>query len=124
MKKLTESIRDDLNTAFGYEERPRQLDEDAKPVAQIKTKEFLDWFYASSEDKTDLAQKIINNLELHGTVSMSIDDVFKNTHYIPTEYIENYDEVKDGLTDEQLLQALKEKEIDNPAEVFDVKWVN
>ena len=124
MKKLTESIRDDLNTAFGYEERPRQLDEDAKPVAQIKTKEFLDWFYASSEDKTDLAQKIINNLELHGTVSMSIDDVYKNTHYIPTEYIENYDEVKDGLTDEQLLQALKEKEIDNPAEVFDVKWVN
>ena len=124
MKKLTESIRDDLNTAFGYEERPRQLDEDTKPVAQIKTKEFLDWFYASSEDKTDLAQKIINNLELHGTVSMSIDDVFKNTHYIPTEYIENYDEVKDGLTDEQLLQALKEKEIDNPAEVFDVKWVN
>ena len=124
MKKLTESIRDDLNTAFGYEERPRQLDEDTKPVAQIKTKEFLEWFYASSEDKTDLAQKIINNLELHGTVSMSIDDVFKNTQYIPTEYIENYDEVKDGLTDEQLLQALKEKEIDNPSEVFDVKWVN
>jgi len=130
LNKILESVdleatppKDDLNTAFGYEKRPRQLDEDAKPVAQIKTKEFLEWFYDSSEDKTDLAQKIINNLELHGTVSMSIDDVFKNTHYIPTEYIENYDEVKDGLTDEQLLQALKEKEIDNPSEVFDVRWV-
>jgi len=54
---------------------------------------------------------------------MSLDDVLKNTQYIPTQLVMNYEEVKSQLPQETLETAEKENEIHDPSQIFDVNWI-
>ena len=120
-KPLNESIRDDLVRIFKEDEQV--VTEATRPIAKIDSEQYLNWFYNDDEDKDLLAKKVINILKLHGKITMSLDDVLKNTQYIPTQLIMNYEEVKSQLPQETLETAEKENEIYDPSQVFDVNWI-
>ena len=97
--------------------------EATRPIAKIDSEQYLNWFYNDEEDRDLLAKKVINILKLHGKITMSLDDVLKNTQYIPTQLVMNYEEVKSQLPQETLETAEKENEIHDPSQIFDVNWI-
>ena len=127
LNKISESVdleatppKDDLNTAFGYEKRPRQLDEAAKPVAEVRVDDFLDWVYSDRDEHTELGNQMIKELQATGKASLTLDDVWQGLGYIPTSKIENLEEIEPQLTG---VDGLDQEEIVNPDMYLDVKWV-
>ena len=127
LNKISESVdleatppKDDLNTAFGYEKRPRQLDEAAKPVAEVRVDDFLDWVYSDRDEYTELGNQMIKELQTTGKASLTLDDVWQGLGYIPTSKIENLEEIEPQLTG---VDGLDQEEIVNPDMYLDVKWV-
>ena len=127
LNKISESVdleatppKDDLNTAFGYEKRPRQLDEDAKPVAEVRVDDFLDWVYSDRDEHTELGNQMIKELQATGKASLTLDDVWQGLGYIPTSKISNLEEIEPQLTG---VDGLDQEEIVNPDMYLDVKWV-
>ena len=127
LNKILESVdleatppKDDLNTAFGYEKRPRQLDEDAKPVAQVKVDTFLDWVYSDRDDLISLGDQVYKQLETTGKVTLTLDDVWAGLSYLPTSKIENFEELEPQLTD---VQGIEQEEIVDPEQHLDVNWI-
>ena len=127
LNKISESVdleatppKDDLNTAFGYEKRPRQLDEAAKPVAEVRVDDFLDWVYSDRDEYTELGNQMIKELQATGKASLTLDDVWQGLGYIPTSKIENLEEIEPQLTG---VDGLDQEEIVNPDMYLDVKWV-
>ena len=112
--------KDDLNTAFGYEKRPRQLDEAAKPVAEVRVDDFLDWVYSDRDEYTELGDQMIKELQATGKASLTLDDIWIGLGYIPTSKIENIEEIEPQLTG---VDGLDQEEIVNPDMYLDVKWV-
>ena len=112
--------KDDLNTTFGYEKRPRQLDEAVKPVAQIKVDDFLDWVYSDRDEYTELGDQMIKELQATGKASLTLDQIMEGLGYLPTSKIENFDEIESQLAG---VQGIDEEEIVNPAMYIDVNWV-
>ena len=127
LNKISESVdleatppKDDLNTAFGYEKRPRQLDEAAKPVAEVRVDDFLDWVYSDRDEYTELGNQMIKELQTTGKASLTLDDIWQGLGYIPTSKIENLEEIEPQLTG---VDGLDQEEIVNPDMYLDVKWV-
>ena len=127
LNKISESVdleatppKDDLNTAFGYEKRPRQLDEAAKPVAEVRVDDFLDWVYSDRDEYTELGDQMIKELQATGKASLTLDDVWQGLSYIPTSKISNLEEIEPQLTG---VDGLDQEEIVNPDMYLDVKWV-
>ena len=127
LNKILESVdleatppKDDLNTAFGYEKRPRQLDEAVKPVAQVKVDTFLDWVYSDRDDLISLGDQVYKQLETTGKVTLTLDDVWAGLSYLPTSKIENFEELEPQLTD---VQGIEQEEIVDPEQYLDVNWI-
>ena len=127
LNKILESVdleatppKDDLNTAFGYEKRPRQLDEAVKPVAQVKVDTFLDWVYSDRDDLISLGDQVYKQLETTGKVTLTLDDIWAGLSYLPTSKIENFEELEPQLTD---VQGIEQEEIVDPEQHLDVNWI-
>ena len=127
LNKILESVdlkatppKDDLNTAFGYEKRPRQLDEAVKPVAQVKVDTFLDWVYSDRDDLISLGDQVYKQLETTGKVTLTLDDVWAGLSYLPTSKIENFEELEPQLT---AVQGIEQEEIVDPEQYLDVNWI-
>jgi len=91
-----------------------------KQIWEINQGEFISWRYEGCSDDIedlDYSDEIIESLKENGKfeLTLTIDDVIHNLGYMPSDLIENFDELN--------LEADDDDEVCPMSEDFEVKWL-
>lgn len=84
---------------------------------KINKEEFLDWRFSDKSDLLYFAKFVINNLKSNYENTISINTIWKTTHYIPIDLVQNKNEIN-----------LEKADYDNDTkelypEDFNVEWI-
>lgn len=90
---------------------------------KINRKEFVDWYFDSDTIRS-LGNEVYETLLENKKYTVTLDDIFKGVGYIPSHIVENLDEIKHLLTE----QEIEDKTIEEPYGFVEdnklkVKWV-
>ena len=119
-QKVKEEFVDMPVLMDSVDNKAQPLKEAAKPVAQIKVDNFLDWVYSDRDEYTELGNQMVKELQATGKASLTLDQIMEGLGYLPTSKIENFEDIEAQLTG---LEGIDEEEIVNPAMYLDVNWV-
>jgi hypothetical protein len=70
---------------------------------KVKASKFLNWYFSDLDDYSTFGMKSVLSLSEHGSVSLSIVDIFNDCGYIPTSICEYKDSDKDEYLPSELL---------------------
>tara|TARA_E500000331_G_scaffold313687_1_gene322512 strand:+ start:485 stop:823 length:339 start_codon:yes stop_codon:yes gene_type:complete len=99
------------------------ISEAPKPIAKISQGEFMDWKYSSRDDLIGLGHSVADSLKVDGTYTHDLNKEWEQTGYINLAMIQNWDEIKAQIPNEDLEQILADEEIESPATWLDVDWI-
>ena len=99
------------------------ISEAPKTIAKISQGEFMDWKYSSRDDLIGLGHSVADSLKVDGTYTHDLNKEWEQTGYINLAMIQNWDEIKAQIPNEDLEQILADEEIESPATWLDVDWI-
>ena len=99
------------------------ISEAPKPIAKISQGEFMDWKYSSRDDLIGLGHSVADSLKVDGTYTHDLNKEWEQTGYINLAMIQNWDEIKAQIPNEDLEQILADEDIESPATWLDVDWI-
>jgi hypothetical protein len=92
--------------------------EQKKPILKIFRQDFICWFF-DEQDLKLLTRDILDDLLNHGRYSIDLNEVWKDTGYIPFRFITN----KEVILKKHLTENNSDDGIEFPAEYYDAEFI-